>query len=159
MQKMLALVLGGVMSLGLGGCEALKGLGTMQQPGRGGTGEIRWVSEPTEILDLKGPATARVGQPVELAVQVVVGSSSCNRPGEVRVEVDEASRTVTVRATRLKADADIPCTDDYGWVRKTASFTPGAAGTYRVHAERYKPSGLPPGEQPQGELEIRVEAE
>ena len=156
--RTLALALGGLLSLGLVGCQDLNALLAQQQP-RQGNPEVRWVSEPTEILDLRGPVTAPAGTPVELTVQVVVGSSSCNRVGEVFLDVDDASRTVTVRATRLTAQADspIPCTDDYGWMGKTASFTPQATGTYQVVAENFKPGYAAPGEpEPRGEVSIQV---
>jgi hypothetical protein len=151
-------VLLSVIGLGLGGCEHLKGLMAAQQPGQGNP-DVRWVSESTEILDLRGPATAQVGVPVELTVQVVIGSSSCNRVGEVLLDVDDAARTVTVRATRLTAQADppIPCTDDYGWTSQKASFTPMATGTYRVVAQAFKPGYGAPGEPaPRGTLDIEV---
>lgn len=160
--RRIAIALGALLSLGLGGCHDLNAFLSQQQPPRQGTPDVRWVSEPTEILDLEGPATAQAGTPVEVKVQVVVGSSSCNRVGEVFVDVDEASRTVTVRATRLTAQADspMPCTDDYGWTAKTAMFTPASAGTYHVVAERYKPGGLAPGDRPsQGELDVVVTAD
>lgn len=159
--RRLALALGGCLSLGLAGCQDLNAFFSQQQP-RQGTPEVRWVSEPTEILDLQGPAAARVGMPVELTVQVVIGSSSCNRMGEVLLDVDDAARKVIVRATRLTAQAEppIPCTDDYGWTSKKASFTPAATGTYLVVAQGFKPGGGMPGDrQPQGELSLVVTAE
>lgn len=158
----LGLLTAGVLSLGLGACANLESLLLPQQTPRQDASDVRWVSEPTEILDLEGPLTGRVGTPMDIKVQVVIGSSSCNKVGEVFVDVDEASRTVTVRATRLTAQADspIPCTDDYGWTAKTASFTPASAGTYRVTAQGFKPGGLAPGDrQPQGELSIAVSAD
>ncbi len=156
-----AVFLASTLALGLSGCGDLRGLWTSVLP-RPADPEVRWVSESTEILDLRGPAAARIGTPVALTVQVVIGSSSCNRAGEVLLDVDDAARTVTVRATRLAAQADppIPCTDDYGWKSQTASFTPAQAGTYRVVAERYKPGFAAPGEpEPRGELSIVVSAE
>jgi|GEM_PF-1793539 len=162
----LGLLTAGCVSLGLGGCANLESflsqLPSQQVTPRQDASDVRWVSEPTEILDLEGPLTGRVGMPVELKVQVVIGSSSCNKVGEVFVDVDEASRKVSIRATRLTAQADspIPCTDDYGWTAKTASFTPASAGTYSVVAEGFKPGGLAPGDrQPQGELSIAVTAD
>ncbi|MNR81414.1 hypothetical protein D3C72_121560 [compost metagenome] len=160
--RRLALALGGLLSLGLVGCQDLNAFDSNQQKPRQGNPEVRWVSEPTEILDLQGPVTTQVGTPVELTVQVVIGSSSCNRVGEVFVDVDDAARKVTVRATRLTAQADepIPCTDDYGWTAKKVDFTPAATGTYLVVAQGFKPGGLAPGDrQPQGELGIVVTAE
>ncbi|MNT76180.1 hypothetical protein D3C72_2151540 [compost metagenome] len=90
---------------------------------------------------------------------MVVGSSSCNRVGEVTLAVDDVARTVTVRATRLTAQADppIPCTDDYGWTSRKASFTPQATGTYHVVAEGFKPGFATPGEpEPRGTLDLTV---
>lgn len=147
-----------ILAVGLGGCGDWQGLGASQRDERVDP-EVRWVLEPTEILDLRGPATAVAGQAVELTVQAVIGSSSCNKPGELTLEVDAAARTVTVRATRLAAQADpmIPCTEDYGWQRQTATFTPAEPGTWRVLAERFRPGfGAPGMEDPRGELDIRV---
>lgn len=155
----------GVLSVSivaLAGCQDLQGLWASQRQTKPGDAEIRWVSEPTEILDLRGPATAVAGVPVELEAQMVVGSSSCNKPGELMVSVDEGSRIVTLKATRLTAVAEspIPCTDDYGWVKKTVSVTLASAGTYAVKAERFKAGfGFPDGRTSQGELVLEVRAE
>lgn len=148
----------GLLLLGLVGCGDLAGLWAAQRPGDQNP-TIRWVSESTEILDLRGPATGKVGEPITLTVQAVIGSSSCNRAGEVEVTVDDAARRVQVRATRLTAqsDGELPCTDDYGWKGHEVSFTPRAAGPYEVTAERFKPGFLAPGEPvPQGSLSIDV---
>ena len=163
--RLLALVTAGLLSLSLAGCEDLRGFLAQQQPKdlpqqpAQSAPNVRWVSEPTEILGLQGPETAQVGTPVGVTAVVVVGSSSCNRVGEVFLDVDEAARTVTVRATRLKAESDgeLPCTDDYGWTSKKASFTPQAPGTYRVLAQRYKPGyGAPGNPEPRGEFTVVV---
>jgi len=157
-KKSPAILLLAVFGLALVGCQELSGFLTAQRP-RQSDPAVRWVSESTEILDLRGPATAQAGTPVELTVQIVIGSSSCNRVGEVLVDVDDTARTVTVRATRLTAQADppIPCTDDYGWTSKTASFTPASTGTYRVTAQGYNPGYAAPGEpEPKGALDIEV---
>ncbi len=158
--RRLAVVLVSAICLGLSGCQHLKGLIASQQLGQVNP-DVRWVSESTEILDLRGPATAQVRVPVEVTVQVVIGSSSCNRLGEVLLDVDDAARTVTVRATRLTAQADppIPCTDDYGWTSEKATFTPMTTGTYRVLAQGFKPGyGAPGGAEPRGTLDIEVQS-
>ena len=148
----------GVLSLALVGCGDMEGLWASQRP-KDSQPSIHWVSGPTEILDLRGPSTATVGTAVELTVQAVIGSSSCNRAGEVSLEVDDAARRVTVRATRLTAqsDGELPCTDDYGWKAHKVAFTPKSVGRYLVTAEGFRAGSLPPGEPaPQGELEIAV---
>lgn len=148
----------GLVMLGVAGCGDLTALWASQRSGHP-QATIRWVSESTEILDLRGPATGTVGEPVELTVQAVIGSSSCNKAGEIEVAVDDAARRVTVRATRLTAqsDGELPCTDDYGWKAHQVTFTPRAAGAYEVTAERFKPGFLAPGEPvPQGTLSIEV---
>lgn len=150
-----------VSIVALAGCQDLQGLWASQRQTKPGDANVRWVSEPTEILDLRGPVTAVSGVPVELEAQVVVGSSSCNKLGELTVSVDEASRIVTLKATRLTAVAEppIPCTDDYGWMKKTVSVTLPAAGTYLVKAERFKAGfGFPDGRASQGEFTLEVES-
>lgn len=159
MRGMCALMAAGGMAL-LVGCGDLGALWASQRPNDAHPA-IRWVAEPTEILDLRGPAAGRVGEPVELTVQAVVGSSSCNRAGEVVVEVDDAARRVRLRATRLAArsEGELPCTDDYGWKAHAVTFTPRAAGRYEVTAERFKPGFAAPGEPaPRGTLSIDVSA-
>ena len=163
--RTLAILMAGLLSLGLAGCEDLRTFLAQQQPKTVPqqpaqvNPDIRWVSEPTEILGLQGPETAKAGSPVEVTAVVVIGSSSCNRVGEVTLDVDEAARTVTVRATRLKAEAEgeLPCTDDYGWTSKKARFTPQSPGTYQVVAQGYKPGyGAPGNPEPRGAFTLVV---
>lgn len=167
------IVTAGLLVLSLAGCGDLRGFlgdasasrdsGKTQDAGTQKPTQvnpaIRWVSEATEILNLQGPASVKTGAPVTVSALIVIGSSSCNRPGEVQVDVDEASRVITVRATRLKAaaDEDIPCTDDYGWTEKSASFTAPAPGTYQVVAEGFQAGfGLPEGGSTQGAFTLVV---
>ena len=151
-------VLAALMSLGLAGCQDLRGLWASQQRPPEDPA-FRWETEPTSILDLKGPSEAPVGAAVTLQVQAVIGSSSCNRAGEVLLDVDHGARTVGVRATRLakKADQPLACTDDFGWTTLTATFSPLSTGTYRVTAQDFKAGYGLPGEPPaRGAFDLTV---
>lgn len=157
-----AMLLAGIAALLSVGCQDLERFLTspgMLKAEPQADPSVTWVPEPTEILDLKGPSQAVVGSAVVLTVQGVIGSSSCNRFGEVTLEVDDVARTVSVAATRLAKKADVPiaCTDDYGWTSATASFTPQATGTYHVTAQNFKSGYGLPGEGPtSGMLDIEV---
>lgn len=99
----------------------------------------RWVTGPTEVglLDVSGPRCA--GGTLVVRVMAVVGSSSCNRAGEVRAFVDADRRQVTVSGTvdTQVSDAPLGCTADFGVKTSTLSVVLPQPGTWSFVAERH----------------------
>ncbi len=91
-------------------------------PGDGG--------RPLEIVGVDAPSDARAGQPVTVKLTARL-YGACARVGAARALMDGAARTVTLQGSALQDGAG-PCGDTVREEVVPVTFTPTAAGTYRL---------------------------
>lgn len=84
---------------------------------------------PVRPLTVTAPATAKVGQPVEL--RVVVPTGDCDAFA-VHVATAQETKTVTVSAKTISIAESGVCTDGLTAQTAIVNFTPNSAGTYVV---------------------------
>lgn len=86
--------------------------------------------KPLEIVGVDAPADARAGQPVTVKLTARL-YGTCARVGEARALMDGAAHTVTLQGTALRAGSE-PCGEGVREEVVPVTFTPSAAGTYRL---------------------------
>jgi|GEM_PF-3870981 len=96
------------------------------------------VPHVARLNQLIGPATASVGLPATASVLIVYGSGAFKGKGYAEVEVDEALKTVTLRAFYLfTSNPHINVTGNMATDRAMVAFTPAATGTYQIQLANY----------------------
>jgi len=104
------------------------------------TYSTRRVESPANIGHLQAPAEATASEPVSIVLWAYVGTNGCDGMGTASIDVNDGSKSVTIRATALHlVGDDLVCSMNYpGYTRATVSFTPGATGTYEVRGEPFE---------------------
>ncbi|HEY9855409.1 MAG TPA: hypothetical protein V6D05_06700 [Stenomitos sp.] len=143
MRSSLSLSLLLVATLCLAGCQGLFDGSRVPTPIKDqptNTTSTRRVESSANIGHLQAPAEATASEPVSIVLWAYVGTNGCDGMGTPSLDVNDGSRSVTVRATAWHLVGDnLVCSMNYpGYERATVSFTPGATGTYEVRAEPFE---------------------